>query len=61
MGHGGGNLIEQNGGISSVLMKIYPHHNWSNERFVKTAKKAVQRWLKICIRQLFPEEGNYLW
>ena len=56
--YGGGNLIEQNGGLFQVLRKLYPEHDWKMEKFVDNSKKTTQRWLKIAVRQMFTEEGK---
>eukprot|EP01027_Heterolobosea_sp_BB2_P000282 GEZU01000413.1.p1 GENE.GEZU01000413.1~~GEZU01000413.1.p1 ORF type:complete len:468 (+),score=89.89 GEZU01000413.1:405-1808(+) len=48
-------FITRNGGLFTVLKKLYPDHPWDANKFFARQKKADQRWLLLTAKRLFPD------
>ena len=42
--------------LYDILCKLYPDINWNIDYLTRKDKRAKQRWLSLCITQLFPNE-----
>lgn len=53
---GGLSVVNKHGGLMEVVTKLYPDHQWDMMRFVRHGRRASQRWLRVAVSELFPEE-----
>eukprot|EP01125_Pyxidicula_operculata_P022520 TRINITY_DN924_c0_g1_i3.p1 TRINITY_DN924_c0_g1~~TRINITY_DN924_c0_g1_i3.p1 ORF type:complete len:367 (-),score=32.65 TRINITY_DN924_c0_g1_i3:25-1125(-) len=47
-------LLKKYGSIYSILCIVYPDQNWDDKSLKRRNKKAAQRWLKLCLEEIFP-------
>eukprot|EP01027_Heterolobosea_sp_BB2_P018918 GEZU01026579.1.p1 GENE.GEZU01026579.1~~GEZU01026579.1.p1 ORF type:complete len:601 (+),score=135.41 GEZU01026579.1:14-1816(+) len=47
-------IIRNNGGLLTILKRMYPDHVWDDRRFFSAYKKQTQRWLRTSVDRIFP-------
>eukprot|EP01124_Arcella_intermedia_P022457 TRINITY_DN3345_c0_g2_i1.p1 TRINITY_DN3345_c0_g2~~TRINITY_DN3345_c0_g2_i1.p1 ORF type:complete len:283 (-),score=75.09 TRINITY_DN3345_c0_g2_i1:211-1059(-) len=52
---GGSGLIDVFGGIGRVLEFVYPEVGWDRKRFLARGKKSTQRWLRVMLEEILPQ------
>ena len=53
---GGGSFLHNRMRLRDALEMAYPHSDWKrNFSELGATKKSTQRWMKICMQQLFPD------
>ena len=50
---GGGYLIQKYGGLTEVLRLVYSDQKWNQKDIQNRTKKSSQRWLKLCLSQMW--------
>eukprot|EP01126_Amoeba_proteus_P039136 TRINITY_DN4111_c0_g2_i1.p1 TRINITY_DN4111_c0_g2~~TRINITY_DN4111_c0_g2_i1.p1 ORF type:complete len:658 (-),score=111.69 TRINITY_DN4111_c0_g2_i1:406-2217(-) len=57
---GGRGLIKRFGNLFQALRSVYPQYDWDETKFSLRGKKSAQRWLRVRISHLLPEETEIL-
>ena len=51
---GGGGLLRHYCSLMNILQTAYPGGSWDRIKFANRNKRATQRWLLVCLQELFP-------
>eukprot|EP01125_Pyxidicula_operculata_P008535 TRINITY_DN2859_c0_g3_i4.p2 TRINITY_DN2859_c0_g3~~TRINITY_DN2859_c0_g3_i4.p2 ORF type:complete len:333 (-),score=32.63 TRINITY_DN2859_c0_g3_i4:27-1025(-) len=46
-------LVNEYGSLYKPLKIAYPQHDWDKSKFSSKSKRASQRWLYVCLRDIF--------
>lgn len=45
--------------IIKALQEVYPEHHWDSKKLESVRKKGHQRWLRVMLSRLFPDESIF--
>jgi len=48
--------LKRSGGLTQLLSKVYPQHEWNQDRFCNRPKKSSQWWLYNTLKAVLPSD-----